>query len=187
MRCMAPVSPMRHRGVSSRRSGGPRHAQNSPRPRSGDDPGARMTEAALSRQVAAELELFTYPVQDWVRPLRGPGAAPVHNVVIIGGGQAGLAIAFGLMRERISGVVVLDENPDGLEGPWITYARMITLRTLKFLTGPDLGMPSLTFRRWHAACHGDDAWARLVRIDKADWMRYLVWFRRTLNIPVRNR
>jgi cation diffusion facilitator CzcD-associated flavoprotein CzcO len=145
-----------------------------------------MTEEALSRQVEAELALFAYPLQDWVRPLRGPDGAPVHNVVIVGGGQAGLAIAFGLRRERISGVVVLDENPDGLEGPWITYARMLTLRTLKFLTGPDLGVPSLTFRRWHSAIHGDDAWDSLVRIDKADWMRYLVWFRRTLNIPVRN-
>ncbi len=145
-----------------------------------------MTEVALSRQVEAELELFTYPMQDWVRPMHGPDGAPVHNVVIVGGGQAGLAVAFGLRQERISGVVVLDENPAGEEGPWITYARMITLRTLKFLTGPDLGVPSLTFRRWHAARYGADAWDSLVRIDKADWMRYLVWFRRTLNLPVRN-
>lgn len=32
-------------------------------------------------------------------------------------------------------VVVLDENPEGLEGPWVTYARMVTLRTNKALTG----------------------------------------------------
>jgi FAD-dependent urate hydroxylase len=145
-----------------------------------------MTEAALSRQVEAELELFTYPMQDWVRPVRGPDGAAVHNVVIVGGGQAGLAVAFGLRQERISGVVVLDENPGGQEGPWITYARMITLRTLKFLTGPDLGVPALTFRRWHAARYGAEAWDNLVRIDKADWMRYLVWFRQTLDLPVRN-
>lgn len=145
-----------------------------------------MTEAALSRQVEAELGLFAYPLQDWVRPVRRPDRGTVHNVIIVGGGQAGLAIAFGLRQERISGVMVLDENAEGQEGPWITYARMITLRTLKFLTGPDLGVPSLTFRRWHAARHGEDAWDHLVRVDKADWMRYLVWFRRTLNIPVRN-
>ena len=145
-----------------------------------------MTEAALSRRVEAELDLFTYPMQDWVRPVRGPDGALVHNVVVVGGGQAGLAVAFGLRQERISGVVVLDENPDGQEGPWITYARMITLRTLKFLTGPDLGVPSLTFRRWHAAVYGAAAWDSLVRIDKADWMRYLVWFRQTLKLPVRN-
>jgi cation diffusion facilitator CzcD-associated flavoprotein CzcO len=145
-----------------------------------------MTEAELSRQVEAELELFTYPVQDWVRPVRAPDGTLAHNVVIVGGGQAGLAVAFSLQKERISRVMVLDENPDGQEGPWITYARMITLRTLKFLTGPDLGVPSLTFRRWHAACYGAEAWDSLVRIDKADWMRYLTWFRKTLNLPVRN-
>ena len=145
-----------------------------------------MSQPALSRQVAAELELFSYPTQDWVRPVLGPDGTPAHNVVIVGGGQAGLAVAFGLRQERISGVVILDENADGQEGPWITYARMLTLRTLKFLTGPDLGLPSLTFRRWHAACYGEAAWHSLVRIDKADWMRYLLWFRETLDIPVRN-
>src|SRR5450755_3125260 len=101
-----------------------------------------------------------------------PKGEPVLNVVIVGGGQAGLTIAFGLRRERISRVVVLDENPAGQEGPWITSARMTTLRTLKFLTGPDLGVPSLPFRRWHAALLGEAAWDHLVRIDRADWMRY---------------
>ena len=145
-----------------------------------------MSEDALSQQVQADLDLFAYPEKDWVGATAGPDGTPVHNVVIVGGGQAGLATAFGLARERISGVVVLDENPEGLEGPWITYARMITLRTLKYLTGPDLGVPSLTFRRWFEARYGPDAWAPLVRIDKADWMRYLTWFRQTLNLPVRN-
>lgn len=39
----------------------------------------------------------------------------------------------------------------GKEGPWATYARMVTLRTPKHLTGLDYGMPSLTFQvgtRW---------------------------------------
>ena len=112
--------------------------------------------------------------------MRGPNGEVVHNVVIVGGGQAGLAIAFGLARERISGVVVLDENPAGLEGPWVTYARMITLRTLNSWTAPSLGFPSLTFRRWHGERYGAAAWDDLVRIDKVDWMRYLVWFRETL-------
>ena len=43
-------------------------------------------------------------------------------------------------------MVCLDENPAGLEGPWVTYARMVTLRTPKALTGLDYGMPSLTFQ-----------------------------------------
>jgi hypothetical protein len=35
----------------------------------------------------------------------------------------------------VTNVLVLDENPAGLEGPWVTYARMVTLRTNKALTG----------------------------------------------------
>src|SRR4051794_4590285 len=140
----------------------------------------------LSRRVHEELALFEYPLKDWVTPMQGPAGETVHNVVVVGGGQTGLATAFGLQRERISGVMVLDANPEGAEGPWVTFARMVTLRTLKFLTGPDLGVPSLTFRAWHEAQYGKPSWADLLRIHKDEWMRYLVWFRDTLNIPVRN-
>jgi FAD-dependent urate hydroxylase len=141
---------------------------------------------ALSRRVRDELALFEYPTKDWVTPRRSPHGEAVYNVVIVGGGQTGLGIAFGLQRERISGVVVLDASAQGQEGPWVTFARMITLRTLKFLTGPDLGLPSLTFRTWHEAQYGKRSWEELVRIPKDEWMRYLVWFRHTLSLPVRN-
>jgi cation diffusion facilitator CzcD-associated flavoprotein CzcO len=141
---------------------------------------------ALSRRVHDDLALFEYPTKDWVRSRRSPHGEAVHNVVIVGGGQTGLGIAFGLQRERISGVTVLDANGQGKEGPWVTFARMITLRTLKFLTGPDLGLPSLTFRAWHEAQYGKRSWQELVRIPKDEWMRYLVWFRDTLHLPVRN-
>lgn len=50
------------------------------------------------------------------------------------------------MRERVTSVLCLDENEPGKEGPWATYARMVTLRTPKQLTGLDYGMPSLTFQ-----------------------------------------
>lgn len=36
---------------------------------------------------------------------------------------------------QVTNVLILDENPEGLEGPWVTYARMVTLRTNKALTG----------------------------------------------------
>ncbi len=141
---------------------------------------------ALSRRVHDDLAMFEYPTKDWVTRRRGPDGEEVYNVVIGGGGQTGLGIAFGLQRERISGVVVLDDNVQGEEGPWVTFARMVTLRTLKFLTGPDLGLPSLTFRAWHEAQYGRQSWQELVRIPKEEWMRYLVWFRDTLHLPVRN-
>ena len=38
------------------------------------------------------------------------------------------------------------------------YARMDTLRSPKTLTGPALGVPSLTFRAWYEAKYGLDAW-----------------------------
>jgi hypothetical protein len=40
-----------------------------------------------------------------------------------------------LLLLQVTNVLVLDENPAGLEGPWVTYARMVTLRTNKALTG----------------------------------------------------
>lgn len=40
-----------------------------------------------------------------------------------------------LQTTQVTNVLVLDENPAGLEGPWVTYARMVTLRTNKSLTG----------------------------------------------------
>lgn len=60
--------------------------------------------------------------------------------------QCGMAVAFGLMRERVTNVLCLDENEEGKEGPWVTYARMVTLRTPKTLTGIDYGMACLTFQ-----------------------------------------
>ncbi len=141
---------------------------------------------ALARRAQDELVLFDYPDRPWVTARRDAEGRLVHNVLIAGGGQNGLAAAFALQRERIGGVTVLDENPAGLEGPWVTYARMVTLRTLKFLTGPDLGIPSLTFRAWHEAQFGRKSWADLVRIPRAEWMRYLVWLRQALRLDMRN-
>ncbi len=110
----------------------------------------------------------------------------VHDVIIVGGGQSGLGAAFGLKRERIGNVLVLDENPQGHEGPWVTYARMVTLRSPKWLTPIDFGIPSLTFRAFWEARMGKAAWDRLDKINREDWMAYLRWFRKVLNLPVRN-
>ena len=57
----------------------------------------------------------------------------------------------------------------GKEGPWMTYARMVTLRTPKHLTGLDYGMPSLTFQSYYEARFGKDAWAELDKIPKEMW------------------
>ncbi|WP_174292610.1 NAD(P)-binding domain-containing protein [Sphingomonas bacterium] len=139
-----------------------------------------MSLADLEARVAHDLACV-HPGPDWTRIRLG-----VLDVVIVGGGQSGLGAAFALGRERVSNLLVLDENPAGYEGPWDTYARMRTLRTPKALTGIDLGIPSLTFRAWWEAQGGTAGWAALEKIGRRDWMAYLRWYRRVLALPVRN-
>ena len=74
-----------------------------------------------------------------------------------------------MLCPQVTNVVCLDENPAGLEGPWVTYARMVTLRTPKHLTGLDFGMPSLTFQAYYEARFGPEAWEALDKIPKELW------------------
>ena len=141
--------------------------------------------AALEAELARQLSLIGHGGADWTRPRAHP-EGHVHDVVIVGGGQSGLAAAFGLLRERVSNILVIDENPAGFEGPWDTYARMITLRTPKDLNPIDHGIPALSYRAWWEAQHGAEGWAALGRIARGDWMAYLRWYRRVLALPVRN-
>ena len=136
-------------------------------------------------RVRHDLECLAFP-GPWLAPQTSAAGEPVFNVIIVGGGQCGLAAAFGLMREGVTDVLVLDENPQGAEGPWVTYARMVTLRTPKHLTPIDFGIPSLTCRAWWEAQYGPRSWDALGKIPKEDWMRYLCWYRALLGIPVRN-
>ena len=139
----------------------------------------------LSARVRDDLEKLNFGQPTWLAPRAQDGAA-VLDVLIIGGGQSGLGAAFGLLRERISNILVIDENPEGEEGPWETYARMVTLRTPKHLTAIDLGIPSLTFRAYWEALHGKAAWQALDKIPRAAWMAYLRWYRAVLALPVVN-
>lgn len=140
---------------------------------------------ALESELARQLVLIGHGGTDWTRP-RAHSQGHVHDVVIVGGGQSGLAAAFGLLRERVSNILVIDENPAGLEGPWDTYARMITLRTPKNLNPIDFGIPALSYRAWWEAQHGAAGWEAVDKIARGDWMAYLRWYRRVLDLPVRN-
>jgi cation diffusion facilitator CzcD-associated flavoprotein CzcO len=142
--------------------------------------------AKLNQQVTHDLAILNIPGSDWVRPRTAPDGTRVIDVLIIGGGQSGLGAAFAMMREGVQHIQVLDENPEGFEGPWVTYARMITLRTPKHLTAIDGGIPSLTFRAFWEAQHGPQGWAAVDKIPRGDWMDYLRWFRAVLDLPVRN-
>jgi FAD-dependent urate hydroxylase len=141
---------------------------------------------ALAERVRHDLQVLDYPRRDWLRPRLTVAGGPIHDVVIVGGGQSGLAAAFGLMRERVTNLLVLDDNPPDRAGPWLNFARMKTLRTPKYLTGPDLGIPNLTPRAWYEAQHGTGSWETLGLLPKETWAGYLAWYRRTLQIPVRS-
>lgn len=63
---------------------------------------------------------------------------------------------------------------------------METLRSPKQLTGPALGIPSLTFQAWFEAQFGETAWTQLDKIPRLQWMDYLRWYRRVLALPAHN-
>ena len=144
-----------------------------------------MSLADLERQVRRDLALTAHPRQAWLRP-RTSGGAPVLDVLIAGAGQGGLAVAFGLQRDRVDNILLVDAAPYGREGPWSTYARMPTLRSPKDQNGPDLNMPSLTYQAWHEAQWGADDFAALSLIPTGHWAAYLLWFRSVTALPVRN-
>ncbi|WP_342628913.1 NAD(P)/FAD-dependent oxidoreductase [Nguyenibacter vanlangensis] len=141
--------------------------------------------AVLNDAVRRDLEVIDYPRHDWTPRLVRDGE-PVLDVAIIGAGQGGLATGFGLRRGNVTNIRIFDRAPRGGEGPWITFARMITLRTPKYVTGPDLGVPSLTPRAWYSARYGAQAWAELDKIPRQDWQAYLDWYRDSLALPVEN-
>lgn len=144
-----------------------------------------MSLEVLNQRVLDDLAYLAYGGSDWIRP-REHDEGHIYDVVIVGGGQSGLGAAFGFLRERISNILVIDENVAGLEGPWETYARMVTLRTPKHLTSIDLGIPSLTFRAWWEAQAGPSGWEELDKIPRSEWMNYLRWYRQVLHLPIVN-
>jgi FAD-dependent urate hydroxylase len=143
--------------------------------------------AALADRVRHDLEAIAHPRQPWLEPRSGPDGRPALDVLVVGAGQSGLATAFGLRRARVTNVLVVDAAEAGREGPWLTYARMRTLRSPKDFTGPDLDVPSLTYQAWHEARFGEADWLALELIPREHWAAYLAWYRAVLDLPVRNR
>ena len=88
----------------------------------------------LEQRVRDDLACLCYPPANWVVPTASK--EPVHDVVVIGGGMCGLVASFALIGAGIRNIRIFDRSEQGLEGPWLTYARMETLRSPKQLTGP---------------------------------------------------
>lgn len=120
---------------------------------------------------------------DWVRPREGVD----HNVVIVGGGQSGTAIAAGLKRKGVGRVLVIDQAEPGQAGIWRTIARMRQLRTPKTLAGPEQDNPMLGFRAWFETLNGPDAFDALDRIPRLAWADYMDWFRQINGVDLRYR
>src|SRR5260221_4712961 len=151
-------------------------------PRETDDASPGL--AAHERRAARDLGLAGRPPRHWPAAKPGPDGQALIDVVVVGAGMCGIAAAAGLILIGIRNVRVLDQNAAGREGPWLTFARMETLRSPKHLPGPAMGIPSLTFRAWYEACHGADGWERLYKIPSDVWMDYLGWLQRVLALPI---
>lgn len=137
---------------------------------------------ALEARLREDLAFLCWPGKDWV-----PAREGVCDVAIIGGGMCGMVAWMALRTGGIHNMRVLDRSAEGLEGPWLTYARMNTLRSPKELTGPAGGHGALTFQAWYRAQFGTAEWQAMDRIPRPMWMDYLRWYRKVLGIPVENR
>jgi cation diffusion facilitator CzcD-associated flavoprotein CzcO len=135
----------------------------------------------LEEQTARALRWAGRDPADWVRPRSGVD----HNVVIVGGGQSGLSVAYGLKRKGVGRVTVIDRAAPGGAGIWRTIARMHQLRTPKTLAGPELGNPALSFRAWYETLNGPASFDALDRIPRLAWADYLDWFQKTTETTVR--
>ncbi len=143
--------------------------------------------ASLEAEVRRDLERLNYPPKAWSLEKIGPDGKPMLDVLVVGGGMYGQTVTFALHREGIRNIRVIDEAAYGEEGPWGTFARMEILRSPKHQIGPDLGVPSLTFRSWLEAQCGEESWADLYKIHRLDWLAYLLWVRKVLALPIENR
>ena len=141
---------------------------------------------ALEDQVRSDLAKTSHPSASWLETKTGPDGKPALDVLIVGGGQSGLATAFGLRRSQVTNILIIDKAEEGKEGPWLSYARMHTLRSPKDYTGPDLDIPSLTYQSWHEARFGKEDWEKLGLIPRELWAEYLTWFKRAVGLTVRN-
>ena len=70
----------------------------------------------LAERVRFELDCVGYPAREWVKPRFHDGER-VLDVLIVGGGQNGISLAFRLLRERVTNIRVLDPQPGRLVGP----------------------------------------------------------------------
>ena len=156
-------------------------AQAPPQPAAAAPAGAGASAQLETQTTNAQRWIGRDPA-DWVRARTGVD----HNVVIVGGGQSGLSIAYQLRRKGVGRVEVIDRAAPGQAGIWRTIARMHQLRTPKTMAGPELGNPALCFRAWYETLNGAAAFDALDRIPRLAWADYLDWFQKATGTTVRH-
>jgi len=152
---------------------------------------AEPADAGASANTNAQLEAQTRRILRWSGPdpanwVRARAGAD-HNVVIVGGGQSGSGIGWGLKRKGVGGVDIIDQADPGQAGIWLNIARMNQLRTPKNMPGPESGNAALSFRAWFETLNGPQAFDALDRIPRPVWADYLNWFRQTTGTEIRYR
>jgi cation diffusion facilitator CzcD-associated flavoprotein CzcO len=156
-------------------------------PASGGAPSGPPTGAGASEleaQTGRVLRWAGREPADWVRARSGVD----HNVVIVGAGHSGVAIAYALKRKGVGRVDVVDQSEPGQAGIWRNIARMHQLRTPKALMpGPEGGNVALSFRAWYETLNGPGAFDALDRIPRLAWADYLAWFQQATDTKVRYR
>src|SRR5690606_21213212 len=108
----------------------------------------------LELRLRQELKWLALPAKEWI-PARAHQDQAVLDVAIVGAGMLGLVAAAALRNIGVSNIRIFDKAPENREGPWVTSARMETLRTRKEAAGTALGIPALTFRAWFEAQFGE--------------------------------
>ncbi len=101
---------------------------------------------AHENRVAKDLGTLGFPAANWPATVTARNGVSVTDVLVVGAGMNGIAVSASLLFKGIRSLRILDRNPAGRAGPWLTFARMDTLRSPKSLPGPALGIPSLAFR-----------------------------------------
>lgn len=144
-------------------------------------PDAENRTRALAAAAQRDLELLAYPKESFPYT-RQPA---VLDAIVVGAGQAGMMIGFGLMRYGLRLITLLDRRAKGLQGPWRTYARNHVLRTRKDSTGNmEWGLPNLHFRTWSDARYGAEYYDRIEYIPISVWAEYLDWYAEATKLPI---
>ena len=119
---------------------------------------------ALTLKAHADLYSLRHPETPWLAPRSGPDGRPMLDVLVVGAGQGGIAVAGLLRREGVDNIALVDRAERDREGVWHDFARMPVVRSPKHFPGPDMGVPSLTYEAWHKARFGEADWDRLSKV-----------------------